>query len=100
MHRMVCSSPLNDALIGTLLRRHRHWMPEGLENKAERHACRRADMALWIWPESEGKGLLASVELEGEENGCSLSFSWFVIACFTWKNCIFADEWRDNCITV
>ena len=48
----------------------------------------------------EGKGLLASVELEGEENGGSLSFSWFVIACFTWKNCIFAGEWRDNCITV
>ena len=51
MHRMVCSSPLNEALIDTLLRRHRHWMPEGLENKAERHACRRADMALWIWSE-------------------------------------------------
>ena len=48
----------------------------------------------------EGKGLLDSVELEGEENGCSLSFSWFVIACFTWKIRIFAGEWRDNCITV
>ena len=83
MHRMVCSSPLNDALIGTLLRRHRHWMPEGLENKAERHACPGQTCRCGYGQKGEGKGLLASVELEGEENGCSLSFSWFVIACFT-----------------
>ncbi len=76
MHRMVCSSPLNDALIGTGCRKAWKIRRSGMLAAGQTWRCGNGQ-------KGEGKGLLASVELEGEENGCSLSFSWFVIACFT-----------------